>query len=189
MSDTDNIRKINKTFSIAVIGGILVLVILVAGTIWMGHSARRDNEEAVRTVSLLYLDELAGRREQVVESNLEDKIFDLNTAVGLMGEEDLSDIEHMQAYQARMKQLYKLEKFAFVDEEGLIYTALGPQDNIDDYSLIICRLVDRRYLFSIWIVRRRRLLLQFRLISLLMASILLSALWKSIWQRCFLAYQ
>ena len=32
-----------------------------------------------------------------------------------------------------MKQLFKLEKFAFVDEDGLIYTSTGTQDNIDDY--------------------------------------------------------
>lgn len=30
--------------------------------------------------------------------------------------------------------LYKLEKFAFVDEDGLIYTSLGNQTNIDEYN-------------------------------------------------------
>ena len=100
----------------------------------MGRKASEDTEDAVSKVSLLYLDELAGRRGQVVENNLKDKIEDIQVAVNLMTDEDKSDIEHLQNYQARMKKLYKLEKFAFVDTKGTIYTALGLQDNIDDYS-------------------------------------------------------
>ena len=123
-----------RTATIALVGGIIVMLILVVGTIWMGQGAKRDTEKAVRSVSLLYLDELAGRREQVVENNLQDKINVIRTAVGLMTEEDLSDKEHLEAYQRRMKQLFSLDKFAFVDTEGLIYTSTGMQDNIDEYS-------------------------------------------------------
>ena len=32
-----------------------------------------------------------------------------------------------------MKRLFVLEKFAFVDEDGLIYTSLGTQTDIDQY--------------------------------------------------------
>ena len=128
-----NERK-NLTVRIAVIGGIIVAAILVIGTIWMGQSARRDTDDAARSVSLLYLDELAGRRGQVVEETLNDDIGKIRVAVELMTDEDLSDIEHLQAYQARMKKLYDLEKFAFVDTDGLIYTSRGTQTNIDDYQ-------------------------------------------------------
>ena len=46
------------------IGGVVLLFILVFGTMWMGSNARNDTESAVRSVSLLYLDELvaAGSR-------------------------------------------------------------------------------------------------------------------------------
>ena len=123
----------NQTVRAAIIGGIIVIAILVIGTIWMGQSASRDTNNAVRSVSLLYLDELAGRREQVVEDKLNDNIEKISVAVSLMTGEDLSDEEHLRAYQARMKKLYKLEKFAFVDTEGVIYTSQGTQENIDDY--------------------------------------------------------
>jgi signal transduction histidine kinase/CheY-like chemotaxis protein len=106
---------------------------MIAGTFWEGQKARLDTEKAVRSVSLLYLDELAGRREQVVAANLLGKISDLKTAVSLMTDEDLSDEEHLQTFQARMKKLYKLVKFAFVDSNGIIHTANGRQDNISDY--------------------------------------------------------
>ena len=71
--------KTVHTAVIAVIGGALVTLLLVLRTIWMGRSAGRDTETAVRSVSLLYLDELAGRREQVVAENLQDRVFDMRT--------------------------------------------------------------------------------------------------------------
>ena len=128
-------RKKNRTGLIAVIGILLLAVILIGGTIWMGQSAHKDTVEAVRSVSLLYLDELAGRREQVVEGNLSDSIEEINIAVGLITEEDLSDLEHMRAYQREMKQLFNLERFAFVDSDGLVYTAdEGVREDIGDYD-------------------------------------------------------
>ena len=132
MSDIQS-KKRNNTLRFTLIGSILVAVILVAGTILTGQSAQKDTETAVHSVSLLYLDELAGRREQVVESNLNKKIDDINTAIDLMTEEDVSDAEHLQAYQAKMRRVYNLEKFAFVDTNGLIYTYKGTQTNIDEY--------------------------------------------------------
>ena len=117
-----------------VIGGAVVAVLLLLGTIWLERSAQRATENAVHSVSLLYLDELAGRREQVVANNIETNINNMYIAISLMTEEDLSDLQHFQAFQGRMKQLYGLEKFAFVDTEGRIYTSLGMQDNIDEYD-------------------------------------------------------
>ena len=127
-------RREKYTAYAAVIGSIIVAVILVLGTIWMGQYARRDTELAVRSVSSLYMDELAERREKVVESNLQEKTEVMQTAISLLKEEDLGDAEHLQAYQVRMKRLYKLERFAFVDTEGLIYTSQGTQDNIGEYQ-------------------------------------------------------
>ena len=128
------IRK-NKTTRIAVIGGIALALFLVFGTIWVGRGARTDTESAVRSVSLLYLDELAGRREQVVAANMQEKINVINTALELMTEEDLSDDAHLQAYQMRIKRLFHLDRFAFVGADGLVYTSAGPRDEIDQYHL------------------------------------------------------
>lgn len=125
--------KESNILRLSIFGIIVVAVIMIAGTFWEGQKARIDTEKAVRSVSLLYLDELAGRREQVVAANLLGKIGDLQTAVSLMTDEDLSDEEHLQTFQARMKKLYKLVKFAFVDSNGIIHTANGKQDNIGDY--------------------------------------------------------
>ena len=126
--------KRRKTLAVAFVGGIIVMMILVVGTIFMGQRARNNTEQAVRSVSLLYLDELAGRREQVVSKNLSDRITDLDTALQLMTEEDLQDKTHLEAYQTEMKKLFKLERFAFVDESGMIYTSTGMQNDIGQYG-------------------------------------------------------
>ena len=119
---------------IAVVGIVIVMLIIIIGTVWMGQSARQASNEAVRTVSYLYLDELAGRREQVVADNLRSRISDMQTALELMTDEDVSDISHLRAYQARIKRLFTLQKFAFIDENGLIYTSLGTQTGVGEYS-------------------------------------------------------
>ena len=123
-----------NTALVAVIGIAAVMAILVFGTAWMGRSAKEDNQTAVRTVSLLYLDELAGRREQVVAENLKDRIKDLETAVDLMTDEDRSDPEHLQTYQTKMKRLFALERFAFIGDDGIVYTSTGPRTAIASYS-------------------------------------------------------
>ena len=125
----------SRNWLVVVIGIVVLAVILVGGTVWTGRSAHQDASEAARSVSLLYLDELAGRREQVVEDNLKDNINVIRIALGLLEEEDLSDLDHMRAYQRQIKQLFNLERFAFVDEEGLVYTAdEGVRNEADQYA-------------------------------------------------------
>ncbi len=119
---------------VSIIGGLILLLIIFLGTIWTGRSAKSDTESAVRSVSLLYLDELAGRREQVVAGNMREKVNVIETALDLMTEEDLSDNAHLQAYQVRIKRLFNLERFAFVGADDLIYTSTGPQEEINQYQ-------------------------------------------------------
>ncbi len=119
----------------AITAAIVVAAILIVGSFWNGKSAGADTEKTVRSVSLLYLNELAERREQVVSARLADYIGDMDIGVGLIEKEDLKSIEKLQAYQARMKQLYGLEKFAFVDTTGLIYTSRGTRTDIQLYNI------------------------------------------------------
>ena len=127
-----NFKK--KNVVIITVCSVFIVLLLVLGTLWMGQRTKNDTDTAVRTVSLLYLDELAGRREQVVKNNLNGNINTIRVAMDLLTEEDLRDKAHLEAYQSRMKKLYELDKFAFVDTDGLIYTATGTQSNIDEYG-------------------------------------------------------
>lgn len=140
-NDTGKGLRKNSIF-IAAIGILLVMLILVLGSIWIGRSAKADSEDAVTTVSHLYLNELAGRREKVVEANLQQRIDDMNTALDLMTGDDLSSVENLQNYQAKMRQYFGLEKFAFVNEDGKIYTADGIIHDIEEYDVDFFSLKD-----------------------------------------------
>ena len=131
MKITNNVGKIKLA---SIIGGAIALTTLVVGTIIIGFSSSRKANEAAGKVSQFYLTELVSRRGEVVIENLENRKDNLNIALDLMSDEDLSDIEHFQEYQKRIKNLYKLEKFAFVDENDTIYTSTGPQTNINEYQ-------------------------------------------------------
>ena len=128
-------KKDNKLLSTAIIGSAIIAAILILGTFLLGNKAGNDTKSAVRNVSLLYLSELAGRREQVVSAALDDYIRDLDTVLGLIEEKDLESFENLRAYQLRMKRLFDLDKFAFIDSNGLIYTSRGTRSDIDQYQI------------------------------------------------------
>ena len=127
--------KTTITALITIAGCVILAAIMVSGTINMGRYAHNDTIDAVRTVSRMYLDELAVRREQVVEGKLNDNIKVIKIAVGMINKEDLKDLDHIRAYQRNMKRLFNLKRFAFVDSDGLVYTAdEGIQNDIDNYK-------------------------------------------------------
>ena len=68
----------------AITAAIVVAAILIVGSFWNGKSAGADTEKAVRSVSLLYLNELAERREQVVAARLADYISDMDIQMPVM---------------------------------------------------------------------------------------------------------
>ncbi|MBP3242206.1 MAG: hypothetical protein J6M92_16945, partial [Oribacterium sp.] len=57
--------KRSQLITVGIAGGIAVIMIMIIGTVIMGGAAHNDTERAIHSVSTLYLDELAGRREQV----------------------------------------------------------------------------------------------------------------------------
>ena len=123
----------NSTLRMLIMISLIMAMLVVAGTMWMGHNAREANDEAVRAVSVFFLDELAGRREQVVSMNLKNTINDMETAISLLSEEDLEDESHLSEFQAQMKKLYNLEMFAFINDKGTIYTAKGKRCDLEKF--------------------------------------------------------
>ncbi len=123
-----------STLRLIVTVSLIIAALVAAGTLWMGQNARRANEEAVRSVSIFFMDELAGRREQVVSTNLKNYTANMKAAISLITKEDLKDEKHLQELQSRMRKLYDLEKFAFVGADGTVYTAEGKSRDTDRYA-------------------------------------------------------
>ena len=82
---------------------------------------------------MFYLDELAGRREQVVESNLQKYIKDMQIAVDQMKESDKKNMESYENDMLNIREFFGLKKIAFVDADGVIYTSQGTENDIDTY--------------------------------------------------------
>jgi len=131
----------NRTILVTVASIVILVALLAGGMVLLAGNAHKDALDAARSVSLLYLDELAGRREQVVEDNLNNNINVIDIAIQMLTEEDLSDLSHMRDYQRRVKKFFSLERFAFVDEAGNIYTAdEGIRRETDRYSVDLMNL-------------------------------------------------
>ena len=131
-------RNVKDTIKLTVIGGILFVFIMVAGTIWVGRKASSDSLDAVRKVSLLFMEEMTARREQVVASTLADYIKDLDVAIGLISKEDLASQESLQNYQTRMKQLYALRSLHLL-MKTVLSTHPEEQERILTRMLLIIR--------------------------------------------------
>ncbi|MDE5798815.1 MAG: response regulator [Treponemataceae bacterium] len=127
-------KKRDSIKIVSVFSGFVVAIIFVVGTFWSGRRASDDTEKAVRNVSLLYMNELTNRYEQVVATTLSTYINDMEIALGLLKEENLASDAALHTYQAEMKRLYGLEKFAFVDTHGTIYTSRGTRTDIGLYK-------------------------------------------------------
>ncbi|MCR5451261.1 MAG: hypothetical protein K6F00_01375, partial [Lachnospiraceae bacterium] len=128
-------KQNNRLLRIIVIGIVIIAVILVGTTIVIGKQASADTEKAVRSVSLMYLDELASRRAQVVESSLESYSNQLDVALESLKASDLENFDSFRDYLARMERLYNIKRFAFIDSSGLIYTSKGTRTDIEQYEL------------------------------------------------------
>ena len=131
MNETSNKRALGMISLVL----LIVVVLVVTGTLWMGQNARKANEEAVRNISIFFMDELTGRREQVVSTNLKNTIENMETAISLITEDDLKDARHLSKFQAQMKKLYGLEMFAFINSEGTIYSARGKRHDIERFNI------------------------------------------------------
>ena len=155
-------KRKNRTVLITVICSAVLAVILIGGAFLMAGSAHRDATDAAHSVSLLYLDELAGRREQVVEDKLNSNIQVIRVALEMLDDEDLSDLDHMRNYQRRVKRFFSLERFAFVDENGLVYTAdEGVRDETDQYPFDYRTLSEPRVLIKDQSVPDKRVIIAY----------------------------
>ncbi len=130
----DNEKK--KTITSAVWGGLLIALILLVTTLWVSNGARVGTSQAVNRVSEFYLEELAGRRAQVVSEELKSNISYMENALAIMEESDLASQESLRHFLGRVKRLYGLDKIALVDENGIVYTEHSTTSGLSRYSFL-----------------------------------------------------
>ncbi len=105
-----------------IISALAVMAIVAGTTIWMSVGARTTSDRAVAQVSEFYLQELAGRRAQIVSSSIETQFEQMRRAISLMDERHLASQDTLRSYIGEVEDLYDLDLFAVVDEEDVVYT-------------------------------------------------------------------
>ncbi len=105
-----------------VVGALVVAAIIASTTIWVSRGARTAANKAVGKVSEFYLQELAGRRSQVVSGVIDSQFEQMGRAIELMKPEDLVSQEALREFIGEIEDLYDLELFAVVDDEDVVYS-------------------------------------------------------------------
>ena len=112
-------RSISLT---AVIGSILVLLVVTAAAVWTAAGTRTAADHAAFAVSEFYLEELAGRRSEIVTSFLETKAQQIERAVSLLNPKILESQETLRKYIGNVEAIQGMGLFALVDEDNVVYT-------------------------------------------------------------------
>ena len=120
--NTMNNRQKKETIAFALWGGVIIAVVLLLTTFWVSGRARAGTRRAVSRVSEFYLQELAGRRAQVISDELERHFTYIKNAMNMIEDSDLESQESLCRFLGGVKRLCGVDRFALVDENGLVYT-------------------------------------------------------------------
>ena len=131
-----NERQKKQTITSAVVGGVIIAAILLLTTIWVSNSARKSTSQAVSRVSDFYLEELAGRRAQVVAEELRKGFGYIENALYIMDASDLESLDSLHKFFRRVKKLCGIDRFALVDENGIVYTEFYTESGIGRYNFL-----------------------------------------------------
>ncbi len=122
-SSSIRIPFLRRSFPLSVIiGALLVILVVTASSYWMSSGARKATDEAVEKVSDFYLEELAGRRSQVVSRFFENRAGQMQRAVNLLNPNILASQETLRKYIGNVRDIHGLNLFALVDEDNVVYT-------------------------------------------------------------------
>ena len=123
--DNRNKKQRSQTVTYAIWGGTLVAILLLLTTVWISSSAQEGADQAVSRVSEFYLEELAGRRAQVVSEELRNQFAYIESALNILDDTDLESKETLSRFLGRLEKLCRAEEFGLVDENGHVYIGHG----------------------------------------------------------------
>ena len=123
MQNLSKTKFIRLPLVLTAAASVAVAFFLVLATVRLNSLSRKSTDAAADSVSRLYLRELAGRREQVVSSNLERYFDNMEAALSVIEERDLAGTESLRAYLQKIKTLFGVDMFVLVDEALTMYRA------------------------------------------------------------------
>lgn len=112
-----------KENKILFIGGVFVILLLITSTTLNVKTAQKQTQAVADNISNFFVEELATRRVTIISDALKQNFQYINNAIDSITKDDLSSITTLRNYLGRIRHLYGVEKFSFVDQDGLVYTA------------------------------------------------------------------
>ena len=116
-------RITNKTFVLtAAIGSFMIMVTVIANTIWASRQTVTGTNEAVSAVSSFYLEAMADRRAKIITNLINNNFNQMQKVIDFINEEGIKDQDALRRELGRMKSLLSLNRLALVDEDDIVYT-------------------------------------------------------------------
>ncbi len=125
-----------KTAVFAVCGAVVVAVILLITSMWFSNSVGEETNWAVNQVSEFYLEELAGRRADLISRELRDQIEHMANTLDVVEDNDLESKKTLCNFLGKAAKLYEVDTFALIDEKGTVYTQDGAVPEFGVYSFL-----------------------------------------------------
>ena len=102
---------------------ILLFLTLLILSLRTSEKTRQTTDSAITKLSSFFIQEIAKSRTTLVIEELAKKRNYINNALDVISEEDLSSVKNFRSYLGNMRNLFGLDTFALVDENGLVYTS------------------------------------------------------------------
>ena len=131
-----NEKQRRQTIAYALAGGLVIAAILLITTIWVTGRAREGTNQAVNRVSEFYLQELAGRRASMVSEELNNHFTYMKNALSVLEDSDLESQDALRDFLGKVKKMYGVDKFALVDENGIVYAQHSTTSGMSRYSFL-----------------------------------------------------
>ena len=116
-----NIKRIIQVCFLTFIT-ILFLILLVF-SLRTSETTRKTTDNAITKLSSFFIQEIAKSRTTLVVEELSKKRNYIDNALSVLSEDDLSSVKAFREYLGNMRNLFGLDTFALVDENGLVYTS------------------------------------------------------------------
>ncbi|MBP5601238.1 MAG: sensor domain-containing diguanylate cyclase [Treponema sp.] len=116
-----NIKRIIQVCFLSFIS--LLFLILLVLSLRTSEKTRKTTDNAITKLSTFFIQEIAKSRTTLVVEELSKKRNYINNALSVLTEDDLSSVKAFREYLGNMRNLFGLDTFALVDENGLVYTS------------------------------------------------------------------
>ena len=117
-------KHIKRIIQFSFVGFIVLLFLtLLILSLRTSEKTRQTTDSAITKLSSFFIQEIAKSRTTLVVEELTKKRNYINNALSVLTEDDLSSVKAFREYLGNMRNLFGLDTFALVDENGLVYTS------------------------------------------------------------------